>query len=278
MHPIVDGLLPQQAEQIRVIAENLFADQLKGIYLYGSATLGGLHPQSDVDILILIKGEMSKEVREVLTKQLLSLSGKVGCISKRPLEVTVVRQDDIVPWQFPPKCTYMYGEWMRKEIEAGEIPQACVDPDLVILLWQARRHSSCLTGEDAANCIPQIPIEEVHRAIQSSLPSLIASLHGDERNVLLTLCRMWYTVETGEICPKNVAAEWAIPKLPTGLAPWMKMAKEAYLGKCVDRWNNSAELELLVAFLKNKLERLLEQKLSSPKDDGSAISTDFLQR
>ena len=114
---------PQQVNQVISIAETILQGQILGIYLYGSATMNGLRPDSDIDILIITKQELSNSIRADLTKQLLKISGSVGCIEKRPLEVTIINQSDIVPLQFPPKCQYMYGEWLRGEMEAGEYPQ-----------------------------------------------------------------------------------------------------------------------------------------------------------
>ena len=113
---------PQQVNQVISIAETILQGQMLGIYLYGSATMNGLRPDSDIDILIITKQELSNSIRADLTKQLLKISGSVGCIEKRPLEVTIINQSDIVPLQFPPKCQYMYGEWLRGGMEAGEYP------------------------------------------------------------------------------------------------------------------------------------------------------------
>ena len=52
----------------------------------------------------------------------------------------------------------MYGEWLRGEMEAGEYPQACNDPDIMILLWQARKNSITLKGAESKELIPAIPI------------------------------------------------------------------------------------------------------------------------
>lgn len=248
--------IPRQAFQVTAMAEELFRDQLRGIYLYGSAVLGGLRPNSDVDILIFINGALPMDLREEFTKRLLPLSGEVGCIQKRPLEVTVINHQDLVPWQFPPKCEYMYGEWLREEITAGNIPQASYDPDITILLWQARAHSVPLKGKPAAVFIPPVSDSEIRKAIQHSLPGLIASVKWDTRNVLLTLARMWFTLETGEICPKHLAAEWVLPKLPAPLAPLMEMAGKAYLGECADTWTHLEEEAVQLAdFMKNKLRK-----------------------
>ena len=98
-----------QVTQVISIAESLFHNQILGIYLYGSATMGGLRPDSDIDILIIITQDMSGHIRDNLTKQLLTVSGSAGCVEKRPLEITVISHNNIVPWNFPPKIyTFCY--------------------------------------------------------------------------------------------------------------------------------------------------------------------------
>lgn len=44
---------PQQVNQVISIAETILQGQILGIYLYGSATMNGLRPDSDIDILII---------------------------------------------------------------------------------------------------------------------------------------------------------------------------------------------------------------------------------
>lgn len=87
-------------------------------------------------------------------------------------------------------------EWLREEMEAGNSPQPCYDPDITILLWQARQYSITLKGVNSTEFIPDIPFGEIERAIACCLPGLVSSVKGDERNVLLTLSRMWFTLET----------------------------------------------------------------------------------
>lgn len=252
--------IPNQALQVAEVIEELFENQLIGIYLYGSAILGGLHINSDVDILVIINQDLTEATRNELTMRLMLISGKIGCKSlNRPLEVTVINHNDIVPWQFPPKCEFMYGEWLREQIQAGDIPQACYDYDVAILLWQARSHSLSLKGPEAIKVIEPISMNDIQKAIRYSLPELIASVKGDERNVLLTLARMWFTMATGEICSKDMAAEWAIPRLPQNLAVLLEIARNAYLGECDDCWCDlEAEITSLVVFMNKSIECLYE--------------------
>ncbi|MGL5675447.1 MAG: nucleotidyltransferase domain-containing protein [Cellulosilyticaceae bacterium] len=62
--------IPKEATEAASVLERLLENQLIGIYLYGSAILGGLHVNSDVDILALCKESLSEAIRGELTKNL----------------------------------------------------------------------------------------------------------------------------------------------------------------------------------------------------------------
>jgi len=130
-----------------------------GIYLFGSAVTGGLKRNSDVDILVVVNDSPTHKQKEALVTQLIKVSGAIGNVrSIRPIEMTVISISDVVPWQFPPRAEFIYGEWLRNEFEAGHIPKPAYDADL---------------------------------AIRDSLPTLLSETAGDERNVVLTLSRMF---------------------------------------------------------------------------------------
>lgn len=204
--------------------------------------------------MVIIIGEITKEVRSELTKQLLLISGKIGCYNKRPLEVTIINLKDITLCNFPLKYEYQFGEWLRDEIESGAIPQVGYDSDLTILLWQARKYSFSLKGPELKEIIKSISKKDVQKAIKYSLPKLIAGVRGDERNVLLTLARMWFTISTGKISTKDAAAEWAILRLPPKFGLLLKAARKAYLGKYEDCWNSlDTELTSTITFIEQAI-------------------------
>ena len=59
---------------------------------------------------------------------------------------------------------------------------------------------------------------------------------GDERNVVLTLSRIWYSAATGKIAPKDVAANWVMERLPVQHQPVLLEAQQAYLGQGMVAW------------------------------------------
>jgi aminoglycoside 9-adenylyltransferase len=79
----------------------------------------------------------------------------------------------------------MYGEWLREQFDKGAIPEPTYDPDLAILLSQLRENSINLFGPEATEVIEPVPMTDIRRAIKESLPGLIASIEGDEHNVIL---------------------------------------------------------------------------------------------
>ncbi len=131
---------------------------------------------------------------------------------------------------------------------------AAEGPVLAIILSQVRQCSIPLAGEEAGSILPPIPEADVRRAMWDCLPELIAHLKGDERNVILTLARMWVTAVTGEFVAKDEAAKRVIPLLPAVQAALVDMAGKAYRGDCVDHWENlELELTALVDHLEQEI-------------------------
>lgn len=231
--------MPTEARQALVLAQRAFGPALLAMYLHGSAVAGGLRPQSDVDLLVVVDQPVTQAMRESLVASLMHVSGRHPAAPNgpRPLELIVFRHDTLSSPEYPPRAELVYGEWLRTAFEAGEQPDAVVDPEFTLLLAQARSAARALLGPDPADLLPCVPEAAIYRAIGETLPALLDGLAGDERNALLTLARMWRTVETGDFVPKDVAADWAIPRLPVPAAELVSYARAGYLGERKDDWS-----------------------------------------
>ncbi len=234
---MAETAVPGEAVSALEAIEGLLGGAAAGVWLYGSAAAGGLRKDSDVDILAAVTRPLTETERKALAGRLMAVSGRVGHTdSGRPIEVTVVNRGDIVPWRYPPRKEFVYGEWLRDKYERGAIPAPADDPDLAILISQARQNSIPLYGPGAKEILPHVPAKDTRRAMRDCLPGLLRDLRGDERNVLLTFARMWVTAATGGFLPKDAAALWAAGRLSGEQAHLLEMAGQAYLGTCADRW------------------------------------------
>ncbi|KAA9001914.1 DUF4111 domain-containing protein [Affinibrenneria salicis] len=232
---------PQKTDQMQAAVTALsesIGSGLLAVYLHGSAVSGGLRPQSDIDLLAIIERDMTDAQRRDLTTALLHISGRHPARPGGPrcIEVIAFCQSDLLSIGFPARANYIYGEWLREAFEAGRLSVPTCDPEYTLLLEQARQQATILSGENILKFLPQTPLEYVRLAIQGALPILLDGLQGDERNVLLTLARMWRTASTGQFVTKDVAADWVIPQIPEQQAATLNYARRAYLGEIVDAW------------------------------------------
>ncbi len=76
---------------------------------------------------------------------------------------------------------------------------------------------------------------------------------GDERNVVLTLSRIWYSAITGKIAPKDVAAIKAIKRLPAQYQPVLLEAKQTSGTKKDHLASRADHLEEFIRFVKGKI-------------------------
>lgn len=258
--------ISEQVSQVRGVIERHLASALQAVHLYGSALDGGLKPDSDIDLLVTVDARLDEAVRRALLLDLLETSAPPGeGEALRALEVTVVVRNEVVPWRYPARRELQFGEWLRKDILANVFEPAVEDADLAILLTKARQRSIALTGPAAEELFDPVPQGDFFRAIADTLGQWESSPDwaGDERNVVLTLARMWYSAVNGRIAPKDVAADWAMERLPTEYQPILLEAREAYLGRCDDHLASRADRTTrFILFMKSQVIGVLNASAS----------------
>nr|WP_063839878.1 bifunctional aminoglycoside nucleotidyltransferase ANT(3'')-Ih/aminoglycoside N-acetyltransferase AAC(6')-Iid [Serratia marcescens]AAL51021.2 fused aminoglycoside (3'') adenylyltransferase-aminoglycoside (6') acetyltransferase ANT(3'')-Ih-AAC(6')-IId [Serratia marcescens] len=234
---------------------------LLAVHLYGSALDGGLKPYSDIDLLVTVAAQLDETVRQALVVDLLEISASPGqSEALRALEVTIVVHGDVVPWRYPARRELQFGEWQRKDILAGIFEPATTDVDLAILLTKVRQHSLALAGSAAEDFFNPVPEGDLFKALSDTLKlwNSQPDWEGDERNVVLTLSRIWYSAATGKIAPKDIVANWAIERLPDQHKPVLLEARQAYLGRGEDCLASRADqLAAFVHFVKHEATKLL---------------------
>lgn len=248
-----------QIQQCVDLLKAVFQDDVLGIYLYGSAVSSGLQKYSDIDVFVVVNRSTTKEEKQQLIQRLLKISGVYMKDTKPPVELTIVVHADINPWHYPPKFDFQYGDWWRDEFVRGVITpwDSELMPDLAILITQVLLTSKTLFGVPPNELLPHVPSEDIYKAMVDEMPSLVASLESDTRNVLLTLARIWGTLETGEIQSKPEAADWVISRMPDDFQRVLQRAKDIYLNQQDEQWGDLKDtLEPCVTFLVDKIQQV----------------------
>ena len=244
MPPGLGATARSQIDAVVRLVRDVLGDSAEAAYLYGSAVRDGLRADSDLDILVVATRRTTDGERRALIRGLLSISRtRDDPGATRHLEVTLVVRSDVQPWRYPPPMELQYGDWWRREFEAGDFsPWTSPNPDLAVLLTAARAEGMALFGPPAAELLDAVPGDDLRRALRDVVPNLLKDLDDDTRNVLLTLARVWVTLETGSIVPKDEAAAWALARLPEGRGDALRSARAAYLGAATEAWEDAAAM------------------------------------
>ena len=237
--------MQQQLKESLNLLSAILGSDLLGVYLYGSALVGGLQRYSDIDLLVMTSRATTLEERRRLVANLLQISGIYMKGIKLPIEMTLVEKVAINPWHCPPHFDFQYGEWLRTSFENGDIELWATHemPDLALIITQVLLKSHTLCGSEPKQLLPDVPYRDYINALLHDQSRLIADLAHDTRNVLLTYARTWSTLKTNTFRSKPSAADWAIHHLPKVHQPVMQRAKSICTGVENEHWD---DIQLLV--------------------------------
>jgi len=241
----------EQLDAVADLLREVLGESLVGAYLHGSSVLGELRPRSDLDVLAVGGRSLAHGEKRELVDRLLSIS-----LRPRPIEVTVVSEQEIRPWRYPPNIELQYGDWLRAELERGEVEPSNPAPDLAILISIALQSDAALMGSPPSEVFDPVPWADVANAMIRGTPGLLDDLESDTRNVLLTLVRIWCSLSTGEIRTKDAAAEWALPRLPPPQRSAVERARAIYLGEQEEDTWDVVSARRLAEHLVVEIERL----------------------
>ena len=252
-----------QLEQLTGYLQQLLGESLFAIYLYGSAVDGGLGPESDLDILVVVSQALTLPQRQQLAETLLQISHPIGA-AQRALEVTIVRKDHILSGSYPLSYELQFGEWLRDELSQGDMLSEHADPDLSILLKKAQLHHRSLFGPSLTQWSVEIPDQQLWQAMADTYPSIVAHWNedADERNQILALCRIYFSLVTNEIAPKDQAAQWVIAQLQPQHQPVLQRMSQEYKGKIAKQnWQDEHQaIQPIVDFLSSRIDEQLKKK------------------
>ena len=224
----------EQLDRVVALVRDVLGRDALGAYLFGSAVLGGLHAESDLDMLVVSKRRTTHEEKQRLSDRLLAISGRSEPHGRRwrRVELTIVVQRDVKPWRYPPRFDFQYGDWLRSEFAAGNVAPwpTTTNPDLASLITMALLADTPLLGPPPAELLDRVPHDDLIRAMVGDIEPLLGDLADDTRNVVLTLARIWSTVAAGDVRSKDAAADWALPRLPAEHRAVLARARAAYLG------------------------------------------------
>lgn len=224
-YPDVNALLGTFIADVRAI----LADRFLGLYLSGSLATGEFDEASDIDVLVVTTDALPDETVATLAamhERLAILAPRWG----RELEVSYVPRDAVRRYDpandLHPRIAR--GESLRRQAHLRE--------------WDTQRHilrerGIVVAGPDPRTLIDPVRPDDLRRAVLATLrewwpmnfqePAEVQP-RGYRSYLVLTGCRLLYTLEHGTVASKPVAAQWAREALDpqwAGLIAWAEAAR-----------------------------------------------------
>jgi hypothetical protein len=257
--PEVNAILQELLKSI----QDRLGERLIGMYLEGSLANGDFDQDSDIDFVAVTDVEITGNLFSVLQE----------------IHDRIAAGDS--PWAVELEGSYLSKQALRRydpanarhpNIERGSGERLkMVDHDEG---WNVHRHilrerGITIIGPDPKTLVDPVRPEELKQAMSPALNGWAAHFlnhpeeirhRGYQSYVVLTLCRILYTLQSGEVASKLKSANWA--KESTG-QNWAALIEHAWEGRHHSQMQADGEhIRQTLEFIKYALERGQQVKLT----------------
>ena len=278
MKPISPTPYPDVNEVLNFMLSNvseILGDQFLGMYLYGSLANGDFDEYSDIDVLIVTDGEVSAETFSAL----------------KELHKSINRLDS--PWANQVEASYIpqtalhrfdHAHKMHPHMDRGDgevLHMMSHESDWIIQRYLLREQGVVITGPGLRGLIDLVSSHELRQVVADVLPFWANPIvddpsqikkRGYQSFIVLSLCRMSYTLRHGEVLSKAAAAQWALENLDPR---WRTLIERARIGR--QNPNLDAESEDIDGTL-DMVRYVLDETKPTPYPEVNEVLNLLLQR
>ena len=232
---------------LRAEAQKTLGQDFAGMYLYGSLSSGDFNPRSsDIDFLIATTRELPPEQVQAL-KEMHARIAASGLMWAKELEGSYIPLADLRRYDPAHALHPSIGvDW-----DFGVNPHGS---DWIIQRHILRQQGVTLAGPPPAALIDPVSVDDLRRAVRETLRDWwqghVVDSHRLESRIyqafaVLTMCRALYTLQTGDIVSKPVAAAWGRQTLEPR---WAGLIERALAFEPGDGIDDVAETQAFIRF------------------------------
>lgn len=238
---------------------NLLGSRFIGLYVVGSLALGDFNPDSsDIDFIAVIDGQIDESVINKLRGMHADFAATASPWAARIEAVYVT--PDAFDLTIPNSKTYP-----QVEVEKGTILfNAPLEDGWVFQLHSLREHSLVVSGADPHTLMPPTDRKFMPPAVAAISKMWLDDAANDptwidwlrvvpnQQFVLKTLCRMLYSLATGDVCSKPPAVRWGQAHLPSR---WVALLETSLASASKTGLITDALVDETIAFVRYTHER-----------------------
>lgn len=211
--------------------KEILQDQFIGMYLFGSLANGDFDQHSDIDVLVVTEAEISSDTFSAL-REMHERIAKIDSPWATQLEVSYIPQKALRRFD-PANILHPHMDRGRGE----SLHMLAHESDWIVQRHILRERGIILEGPAPKSLIDPISPNNLRQAVMDVLPLWAKPILDDPNQIksrgyqsfiVLSLCRMLYTLQCGNIISKRAAADWAQDALSN---QWTPLIARAWLGR-----------------------------------------------
>jgi streptomycin 3"-adenylyltransferase len=214
-------VVPLLRKHVRILVAAL-GDKLVGVYVHGSAALGGFtFAHSDLDYLAVVAAPLTAAERRVLADSWLATYGQN--VPAKGVEMSIVPAEFAgAGFRYPTPYEFHMGTEEQLRLHREPHAQEMLDHDLAAHFTITQERGVCVYGRSIPEVFAKVPrafyLDSIVRDAEESLREILEDNSSESAPVpsyaVLNACRVLAYAEEGLIASKSEGAQWAREHLP----------------------------------------------------------------
>lgn len=197
-------------------SKNILYDNLIGIYLHGSLAMECYNEKkSDIDLLVVVKNDVSKEMKRQYMDMVVTLNNKAP---SKGIELSIVKEAVCKPFIYPTPFELHFSaahlNWYLSDPEDYIEKMNGTDKDLAAHFTIIYHRGKTLYGKEIKSVFSEVSSEAYMDSIWLDIKNAKEEIIDDTMYIVLNLCRVLAYKKERLILSKQEGGEWALHHLP----------------------------------------------------------------
>ncbi len=217
-------------DRIKDAYEEILKDNLVGIYVHGSICLNCFNwDKSDIDYLVVVKEELSKEEKLRLMEATVRLN---EAAPPKGIEMSVVLLKYCREFEYPTPFELHFSNthlnWFNTDPQGYVERMNGVDKDLAAHFTITKKAGIVLYGAPVEEVFGAVPKDAYIDSIKYDVEEARSSILENPMYVVLTLPRVLAYLQAELVLSKEQAGEWALENFDAGYHTLIRSALHSY--------------------------------------------------
>lgn len=198
------------------MCRDVFQENLIGVYLHGSASLGCFNPQkSDLDLILIVKNAVEDSVKMKFMKNTVRLNRYAPL---KGIELSIIKKEFCKPFIYPTPFELHFSnahlDSFNKDPEYFIKNMNGTDKDLAAHFTVINKCGIVLFGENISDVFGEVPKADYIDSIWLDVKNARRDIDSDPVYIILNLCRVLAYLKENLVLSKKSGGEWGCRTLP----------------------------------------------------------------